>query len=184
MLKGVPQGAPTSCSLATLALRKLEAKLKVLFYADDVFYFPKSAEGDHAKALSDDELGLIIQPTKSRMVKANNEFITDSVKFLGFRYCPESYYDTIWESMGYYIWLILALDLILIGLPLFSVLYLYLAYKQRWERHKARFQAATRNGATLEFGDKESLIMYLNNARTLLLNASVKQELGGPALAK
>lgn len=26
--------------------------------------------------------------------------------------------------------------------------------------------------------------MYLNNARTLLLNASVKQELGGPKLAK
>lgn len=184
MLKGVPQGAPTSCSLATLALRKLEAKLKVLFYADDVFYFPKQAEGDHAKALSDEELGLIIQPTKSRMVKANHKFVTDSVKFLGFRYYPESYFDTIWESMGYYIWLILALDLILIGLPLFSVLYLYLAYKQRWERHKPRFMAATRNGATLEFGDKESLIMYLNNARTLLLNASVKQELGGPALSK
>jgi hypothetical protein len=95
MLKGVPQGAPTSCSLATLALRRLEEKLKVLFYADDVFYFPEKAEGDHAKALEDEDLGLIIQPSKSRMVKANHEWVTDKVKFLGFSYYPASYTDTI-----------------------------------------------------------------------------------------
>lgn len=64
------------------------------------------------------------------------------------------------------------------------MLYSYLVYKQRFERHKARFRADTRKGATLEFGDKESLVMYLNTARTLLLNASVKQELGGVALGK
>jgi hypothetical protein len=182
MLKGVPQGAPTSCSLATLALRRLEEKLKVLFYADDVFYFPEKAEGDHAKALEDEDLGLIIQPSKSRMVKANHEWVTDKVKFLGFSYYPASYTDTIWESMGYYFWMILLIDLMVIGFPIFSPLFAYIAYKQRYERHKPRFCAATRNGATLEFGDKESLIMYLNNARTLLLNASVKQELGGKAL--
>jgi len=72
----------------------------------------------------------------------------------------------------------------IIGFPIFSLMFAYIAYKQRYERHKARFCAATRNGAKLEFGDKESLIMYLNNARTLLLNASVKQELNGPRLAE
>jgi hypothetical protein len=36
----------------------------------------------------------------------------------------------------------------------------------------------------LEFGDKESLIMYLNNARTLLLNSSAGDYLGGPKLTK
>lgn len=80
--------------------------------------------------------------------------------------------------------MILFLDLSFIGLPLFSGLYTYLVYRQRYERHKPRFMAATRKGATLEFGDKESLIMYLNTARTLLLNASVKQELNGPKLGK
>jgi len=108
----------------------------------------------------------------------------DSVKFLGFRYYPETYYDSIWESMGYYVWLILSLDLIIIGFPVFSILYVYIAFKQRYERHRPRFCAATRNGATLEFKDKEAFIMYLNTARTLLLNSSVKQELGGPKLAK
>jgi hypothetical protein len=36
----------------------------------------------------------------------------------------------------------------------------------------------------LEFTSKEAFIMYLNNARTLLLNASVKQELNGPKLGE
>jgi hypothetical protein len=76
------------------------------------------------------------------------------------------------------------MDLTFLGFPFLSALYSYLVYKQRFERHKARFRADTRKGATLEFGDKESLIMYLNTARTLLLNASVKQELGGVGLAK
>jgi hypothetical protein len=86
--------------------------------------------------------------------------------------------------MGYYVWLIMCLDFIFVGFPLFSALFIYLAYKQRWERHKPKFRADTRNGATLEFGDKESLIMYLNNARTLLLNSSAGDYLGGPKLTK
>lgn len=185
MLKGVPQGAPTSCSLATLALRRLESRLrKVLFYADDVFYFPANPEDDHLKALTDEELGIVVQPKKSRLVKSNHEWLVDSVKFLGFRYYPESYKDTIWESMGYPFFLTLTLDMLLLGFPLFSIYFFVIAWRQRHERHRARFCAATRNGATLEFGTKEAFIMYLNNARTLLLNASVKQELGGPKLAK
>jgi hypothetical protein len=183
-LRGVPQGAPTSCSLATLALRYLEYFYKIIAYADDIIYFPKDPSKDHANDLTVPQLGLFVHEGKSVLSKVNGEWIKDSIKFLGFRYYPEKYHDTIWESMGYYVWLILALDLILIGLPCFSVLYFYLAYKQRWERYKPRFRAETRNGATLEFGDKESLIMYLNNARTLLLNSSIKQELNGPSLAK
>jgi hypothetical protein len=182
--KGVPQGAPTSCSLATLSLRYLEKLYKILFYADDVIYFPKDPNADHVRALSDFNRGLIVHEGKSKLVKRNHEWLTDSIKFLGFRYYPETYYDTIWESMGYYFWLILALDLILLGFPLFSLLFGILAYKQRWERHKPRFRADTRNGASLEFSDKESLIMYLNNARTLLLNSSAGDYLGGPKLTK
>jgi hypothetical protein len=73
MLKGVPQGAPTSCSLATLALRRLEAKLKVLIYADDIIYFPSDGKADHAQALTDEHLGLQVQPAKSRLAKLNGE---------------------------------------------------------------------------------------------------------------
>lgn len=39
--KGVPQGAPISCSLATLALRKLVKFVKAVLYADDGLYFGK-----------------------------------------------------------------------------------------------------------------------------------------------
>jgi hypothetical protein len=49
--RGVPQGAPTSCSLATLCLRTFK-NLNVLFYADDVIYFPKSSNCDPVKDLS------------------------------------------------------------------------------------------------------------------------------------
>lgn len=86
--------------------------------------------------------------------------------------------------MGYPFFMMLAVDMLVLGFPLFSPLFFVIAWRQRHERHRARFCAATRNGATLEFSDKEAFIMYLNTARTLLLNASVKQELGGPKLAK
>jgi len=49
--KGVPQGAPTSCSLATLSLRYLEKLYKLLIYADDVIYFPKEVKGNPGKDL-------------------------------------------------------------------------------------------------------------------------------------
>jgi hypothetical protein len=93
--KGVPQGAPTSCSLATLSLRYLEKLYKILFYADDVIYFPKDPNADHVRALSDFNRGLIVHEGKSKLVKRNHEWLTDSIKFLGFRYYPETYYDTI-----------------------------------------------------------------------------------------
>jgi hypothetical protein len=72
--KGVPQGAPTSCSLATLVIRKLvQLGLKLLVYADDVIYFPRDPHADHAKALSNDLFGLMVQENKSRLAKINGE---------------------------------------------------------------------------------------------------------------
>jgi len=50
---GVPQGAPTSCSLATLALRRFEKKLEIICYADDVIYFPESSDCDPIDDLTD-----------------------------------------------------------------------------------------------------------------------------------
>jgi len=72
--KGVPQGAPTSCSLATLVIRKLvQLGLKLLVYADDVIYFPKNPHDDHAAALSNELFGLEVQESKSRLSKINGE---------------------------------------------------------------------------------------------------------------
>lgn len=72
--KGVPQGAPTSCSLATLVIRKLiQDGLKLLAYADDVIYFPRNPHDNHAEALSNNLFGLAVQESKSRMAKINGE---------------------------------------------------------------------------------------------------------------
>jgi hypothetical protein len=65
-MNGVPQGAPTSCSTATLPLRFLEAKYELLLYADDVIYFPKSVDCNPIKDLTIIQLGLKVNPSKSR----------------------------------------------------------------------------------------------------------------------
>jgi hypothetical protein len=65
-MKGVPQGAPTSCSLSTLALRNLERNKSILFYADDVIYFPSSSTDDPVKDLESKDLGLEVNEEKSR----------------------------------------------------------------------------------------------------------------------
>lgn len=61
---GVPQGAPTSCSLSTLILRIIEERLdklnlKVVAYADDVIIAGKT-EFDPRSVLEDQSLGLTI----------------------------------------------------------------------------------------------------------------------------
>jgi len=72
MLKGVPQGAPTSCSLATLALRPLEEKVKesrvedLVLYADDVIYFPEDANADPIERLENPKMGIKVNKEKSR----------------------------------------------------------------------------------------------------------------------
>lgn len=59
---GVPQGAPTSCSLATLAIRIIEERirqlgLEMVAYADDVILAGPS-EFDPKSVLEDQNLGL------------------------------------------------------------------------------------------------------------------------------
>jgi hypothetical protein len=61
---GVPQGAPTSCSLATLVLRTIEERvrdlgLEMVSYADDVIIAGKM-EFDPGSVLEDKSLGLAI----------------------------------------------------------------------------------------------------------------------------
>lgn len=61
---GVPQGAPTSCSLATLALRTIEERVKdqgleMVAYADDVIIAGKT-EFDPSSVLEDESIGLTI----------------------------------------------------------------------------------------------------------------------------
>jgi hypothetical protein len=65
-MNGVPQGAPTSCSTATLSLKYLENKHDLLLYADDVIMFPKSSSENPVKALSIPQLGLKVNEDKSR----------------------------------------------------------------------------------------------------------------------
>jgi hypothetical protein len=72
-LRGVPQGAPTSCSLATLALRYLEYFYKIIAYADDIIYFPKDPSKDHANDLTVPQLGLFVHEGKSVLSKVNGE---------------------------------------------------------------------------------------------------------------
>lgn len=61
---GVPQGAPTSCSLSTLILREIEERLRMfdiemVAYADDVIIAGKK-EFDPKSFLEDQSLGLTI----------------------------------------------------------------------------------------------------------------------------
>jgi hypothetical protein len=69
---GVPQGAPTSCSLATLSLRDLERDKKVLLYADDIIYFPENSQEDPKVALENQARGREVNTDKSRWLKKDN----------------------------------------------------------------------------------------------------------------
>lgn len=63
---GVPQGAPTSCSLATLALRPLESSINCVLYADDGVYAPVSSDVDPAEVVSLPRFGVSANPKKIR----------------------------------------------------------------------------------------------------------------------
>lgn len=64
--EGVPQGAATSCSSSTIALRGIEDKYDVLIYADDIIYFPKTSDVDPAEDLGNYSKGLVVNEAKSR----------------------------------------------------------------------------------------------------------------------
>jgi len=151
LLQGVPQGAPTSCSLATLALRWLERQYKIIIYADDVIYCPKSADSDPVKDLNNELYGIELNEKKSRWAKRNGVWLVDSIKFLGIRYYPNRY----------------------IKVNLYDIAELVLQGIRTWGTYKipSKFVAETRKGANLEFSNKESLLSYLAIARELLLDS-------------
>jgi hypothetical protein len=153
--KGVPQGAPTSCSLATLALRSLESKLDVIIYADDIIYFPSKDDCDPIKDLTDTFYGIEVNIAKSKWLKRNGKWVVESFKFLGIRYFPEriEIVNLQWIAR-----------LTLQGLTTYTMV------------KPAKFVAETRKGANLEFTDKESLLSYLAIARELLLDSKYLQK--------
>jgi len=64
--KGVPQGAPISCSLATLTLRPLENDEDILLYADDVLGFPDSTIQSPSEILDMPVRGVMCKPAKTQ----------------------------------------------------------------------------------------------------------------------
>jgi len=156
-MKGVPQGAPTSCSVATLVLRWIEERFDVIIYADDIIYFPTSSDCDPVVDLSNVEKGLIVNESKSRWLKKDGIWLVDSFKFLGITYFTPRLRKSIsaWivqriPSLSNILRLIIPTDLNL---------------------HGGKFVANTRKGANLEFSQRESFISYLATARNIVLDS-------------
>jgi len=84
---GVPQGASTSCGLATVNLHYLWKRLgnMLLMYADDGLVFPRT-ESDIAK-IKDEARGVEMNPSKSGWVKENGVW-KKPLKFLGLELIP------------------------------------------------------------------------------------------------
>jgi len=178
---GVPQGAATSCSYATLVLRHIERFLDVLIYADDVIWFPKKATEDPS-CLEDVQRGIILQRSKSGWAKRNHVWEKEYTQFLGIRYYPargEIPMD-FWSIM----WLLIPLDLFVGVGPIFTGTWCLIWLRDRNKRLRPILRAATRKGSTLEFTSKEGFLTYLNNARTNLLNTSSREELRGNMLSE
>lgn len=68
LFHGVPQGAPTSCSLATLALRPMIKEIDCVLYADDGLYFPVEFK-KAAKPLNRPDMGTSINRKKTAILK-------------------------------------------------------------------------------------------------------------------
>lgn len=89
--EGVPQGAPTSCSIATLALRQLEKlEKKMIAYADDFITFPKYSFVDPVTKinLALRQVGAEVNTVKSGWIKKDGVWVKTSFKFLGIRCYP------------------------------------------------------------------------------------------------
>jgi len=174
--RGVPQGAPTSCTLATLSLRFIEDKRDVVIYADDIIFFPNKLESEHDPAwvLEDSSMGVRCNKEKSRWLKKDGIWMVDSFKFLGIRYYPPRPLTWSWQD----IWPLLAMTVlidVLVGFPLSTPPLLYLYWCRLTEHASARFVADTRKGAKLEFTNKESFLSWLSVARELLLDSPYLQ---------
>lgn len=168
--RGVPQGAPTSCSIATLALRFIENKLDVIIYADDVIYFPKDSSQDPAWVLEDSSMGIRVNKEKSRWIKKDGVWLVDSFKFLGIRYYTPKAMKWALEE----VWQILVFSFLLdlcLGYPACCVLSLSIYTLTKHKEAQERFCADTRKGAKLEFTKRESFLVWLAIARELMLES-------------
>jgi len=66
MSQGVPQGAPTSCSVSTLCLRPLERKYDAVMYSDDgLIFFDKGVEVDKDPEITNRAYGVLQNEAKS-----------------------------------------------------------------------------------------------------------------------
>lgn len=167
--QGVPQGAATSCSLATLALRHLD-HLDCIFYADDIIYFPKSSDCDPIKDLTKALWGLKVHPDKSRWIKKDGIWQVNSFKFLGIRYFPGLKLKFLSDEFLQAFVLCSLFDLCL-GNPYTVSILTILQYVAHKLSYSERYVADTRNGASLEFTHRESFLSWLAIARQLLIDS-------------
>lgn len=70
---GVPQGAPISCSVATLTLRDLEKKEDILLYADDILGFPSDTSREPSEILNSPDRGVLVKDKKTRWLKIDGK---------------------------------------------------------------------------------------------------------------
>jgi hypothetical protein len=100
---GVPQGAPISCSVSTLALSEALLKRQKEFsgYADDGLWFnpshPESLEKS-CESLAKFTGGVSINKEKSKMLKKDGKWLVESFKYLGLRYFPAA--PGFWGKYG------------------------------------------------------------------------------------
>lgn len=87
---GVPQGAPTSCSVATLCLRAIEERMKSVLYADDGVYSPETSLDSEVGKVEDPERGVMLNPKKWKWLKKDGKWVVEKFKFLGITYYPPS----------------------------------------------------------------------------------------------
>lgn len=64
----MPQGAPTSCGLATLALRPMMEEVDCVLYADDGLYFPKEMVRV-LRPLNRPDMGVEVNRKKTKIIK-------------------------------------------------------------------------------------------------------------------
>lgn len=165
---GVPQGAPTSCSLATLCLRHVERMIKSVIYADDLMVFPKSSSTDPKKIIHNETYGALVNEDKSGWLKKDGVWLCDSFKFLGIRCYPPKPLLTM-EDVITLIVLSVGLDICLFPVPLCCSIVALLLYRDWGLTTPLRFVAATRKGANLEFSSRESFLSYLYKSREGIL---------------
>jgi hypothetical protein len=144
---GVPQGAPTSCGLATLALRPMIEEVDCVLYADDGLYFPKEFKRV-LRPLNRPDMGVEVNRRKTRILKEDGIWLVESFVFLGIRYFPPV--KKSFQDFPYF--------------PKVVSKWLNLEYTTT-----ERFEASTRKGATLSFSLRESFLSFLSKARDGML---------------